>query len=226
MGVARTPGRPPGYHAPVDPQRLLALLRDLLDRTGPAAPLLLFLASFIEYVFPPFPGDAMVVLGAWYATHGMLSWPTTFAAVTLGALVGATVDWRLGRWLGARLEARASLPGNALDRAKLERFEAAYRKWGGLFLVANRFLPGIRAFFFLAAGASHIPLWEVLLFGGISAALWNALLLGVGAFMARNLEEMVGLFERYTSWATAAVALAALAAVAAWLWRRRAGKRK
>jgi len=194
------------------------MLAELLDRTGPAAPLLLFLAAFVEYVFPPFPGDLLVVLGAWYATHGQLSWPVTFAAVTAGAVLGAAVDWRVGRWLGARIGARAA--AGRLNREQVERFEAAYRRWGGLLLAANRFLPGIRAFFFVAAGASGIPLWEVLLYGGLSAALWNGLLLAAGAYMAGNLEELIGLVERYNTVALALLA-GALVLGGLWLWRRR-----
>lgn len=206
----------------MDPARLTELLRQLLERTGPAAPALLFLAAFLEYVFPPFPGDLLVVLGAWYATHGELSWPVTFAAVTAGAVCGAAADWRLGRWLGARIDERAGR-GRVLglDRAQVERFEALYRRYGPLFLVANRFLPGVRAFFFLAAGASHIPLWEVLLFGGLSAAAWNGLLLAGGAYAARNLEELVQLFDRFTRGAWLALGAAALAGLLAWWWRRR-----
>jgi len=205
----------------VDLQRLHGLLSDLLARTGSAAPLLLFFAAFIEYLFPPFPGDALVVLGAWYATHGQLSWPVTYLSVTAGALCGAALDWRIGRWLGARIDARAA--AGRLDRGAVERFEAGYRRWGPAFLVANRFLPGIRGLFFLAAGAAHIPLWEVLLFGGLSAAIWNALLLAAGAFMARNVEELLRLFHRYTSAAALALALVAAAALVAWAWRRRRG---
>jgi len=194
------------------------ILAELLSRTGPAAPLLLFLAAFIEYVFPPFPGDLLVVLGAWYATHGALSWPVTFAAVTLGAVLGAAVDWRVGRWLGARIDERAA--AGRLDRQRVLRFEAAYRRWGGLLLVANRFLPGIRAFFFLAAGASGIPLWEVLLYGGLSAALWNGLLLAAGAYLVRNQHELVELVGRYNT-AVVGLLLLALLAGALWLWRAR-----
>jgi len=202
----------------VDARRLAEMLADLLNRTGPAAPLLLFLAAFVEYVFPPFPGDLLVVLGAWYATHGRLSWPVTFVAVTGGAVVGAAVDWRVGRWLGARIGERAA--AGRLDRQQVERFEAAYRRWGGLLLVANRFLPGIRAFFFVAAGASGIPLWEVLLFGGLSAVLWNGLLLAAGAYLARNQEELIGLVERYNMVVLALLGLALLVG-GLWLWRRR-----
>jgi membrane-associated protein len=203
----------------MDAPAVAAWLSELLARTGPAAPLLLFFAAFIEYVFPPFPGDGLVVLGAWYATHGKLSWPLTFATVTAGAMAGAAVDYAFGRWLGARIEERAA--AGKVDRARVERFERSYRRWGGLFLVANRFLPGIRAFFFVAAGASRIPLSEVLLFGGISAALWNGLLLAAGAYLARNTAELLDLFARYDTVASSALVLAGAALLASWWWRRR-----
>lgn len=193
--------------------RAAALLSDVVARTGPFAPAVLFGASFVEYVFPPFPGDTVVLLGAWYAARGMLSWPAAFVAVTAGAVVGAWVDWRIGRALAPALEARAVVRG-PLDGGRLARFDAAYRRYGGLLLVANRFLPGIRAFLFVAAGAARLPLGRVLLLGGLSAALWNALLLAVGALLVRNLGEMVAFFERYTraAWWVMALAVAVLAA--------------
>ncbi len=179
---------------PVD--RLATFLADVVVHTGPFAPVVLFGASFVEYVFPPFPGDTIVILGAWYALHGAISWPGAFSAVTLGAVAGAWLDWWVGRSLAPGLSVRAARRG-PLDAARLARFESAYRRWGGLLLVANRFLPGLRAFLFVAAGAARIPLRKVLLLGGLSAALWNALLLAVGALIARNLAEMSAILDRY-----------------------------
>ena len=205
--------------------RLTQALADAITRTGPAAPAILFFASFIEYVFPPFPGDLIVVLGAWYAVQGLISWPATFAATTIGALAGAWIDWRVGRTLGRHLEQRAHHPTvihRLLTEERLAQFDEGYRRWGGLLLVANRFFPGIRAFFFLAAGASGIPLPRVLLLGGVSAALWNALLLTVGALVARNVGDLVAIFERYTTAAWIAVVAVGIALPVAWLWRRRA----
>ena len=208
--------------ASVDAADLVRRLDAVLAKAGPAAPLVLFLASLLEYVFPPVPGDAIAVLGGWYATHGGLSWAVLFSALSLGALAGTAFDWRLGRWLGARLDHRAAV--GRLDRDRLERFERAYRRWGGLLLVANRFLPGIRAFFFLAAGATGIPLWKVLLYGGISAALWNVLLLGAGAMLARNEMELLALFARYDT--VAWIVLLAGCAIAIFVWLRRRARRQ
>ncbi len=203
----------------VDLDRLTATLAEVLARTGPCAPAVLFFASFIEYVFPPFPGDTIVLLGAWYAVRGSVSWPMAFVAVTAGAMAGAWIDWAVGRALAPVLSTRAARRG-FLDAERLAEFEAAYRRWGGLLLVANRFLPGIRAFLFVAAGASGIPIGRVLLLGGISAALWNALLLAVGALVVHSFAQLADLMARYTHAAWVVLAVGGVL-VLAWLYRKR-----
>lgn len=202
--------------------RIASELGELLGHTGPAAPAILVLASFIEHVFPPFPGDLLIVLGAWYAVQGVLSWPTTFAAVTCGALAGAALDHAVGRWLAPRLDRRAGR--GPLSAASLARFLDAYRRWGPWLLVLNRFLPGLRAFVFVAAGAAGIPLARVLLLGGLSAVLWNGLLLAAGALLVRSLPELTELFQTYSSaaWAVVAGGIALLALGALVRWRRQA----
>ena len=194
-------------------ERVVAALSEALARTGPAAPAILFLGSLVEYVFPPFPGDTLVVLGAWYAVNGKISWPLAFAAVTAGAVAGAWIDYRIGVALGAALE-RGAMRRGPITLEHVRRVEAGYARWGAWFLLANRFLPGIRAFLFVGAGAARLPVGKVLLWGGISAAAWNALLLLVGAFLVSNLSEFVGWLERYTAlaWMFMAVAAALLLA--------------
>jgi membrane protein DedA with SNARE-associated domain len=201
-------------------QALVEALRSAAAVTGPWAPLVLFLATFVEHVFPPFPGDLFVVLGAWYAVQGELSWPALLLFSTAGALAGAWVDHRVGAWLGHRLDLRSGR-SRLLPTERLMAFEAAYRRWGPWLLVLNRFMPGIRAFLFLAAGASGLPVRRVLLLGGLSAVAWNALLLLMGGVLAHNLDELVSLVDRYMRVAGAALAAAALLLVLRALWRRR-----
>jgi membrane protein DedA with SNARE-associated domain len=195
-------------------ERVVATLSEALAETGPAAPAILFLGSLVEYVFPPFPGDTLVVLGAWYAVNGKISWPVAFVAVTAGAVVGAWIDYRIGVSIGAALERGAKRRG-LVTLEHVRRVEAGYARWGEWFLLANRFLPGIRAFLFVGAGAARLPVGKVLLWGGISAAAWNALLLLVGALLVSNLSEFVHWLERYT-----AVAWVLMAVVAAFLVAR------
>ena len=210
-------------------QGLAAALSDALSRASPVAPAILLGATLVEYVFPPFPGDLVVVLGAWWVVQGHVSWAAAFAAVTAGALAGAWIDWQVGAWIGRRLERRAALPTvvhRVLTVERMAQFEASYQRWGGLLIAANRFLPAVRAFLFVAAGAARVPLRKVLLLGALSAIAWNALLLGAGALVARNLDDLVLLFDRYTRAASTLIGAAAVVLGAAWLLRRRAARRR
>jgi membrane protein DedA with SNARE-associated domain len=204
-------------------ERVVAVLSEALARTGPAAPAILFLGSLVEYVFPPFPGDTLVVLGAWYAVRGDISWAMAFGATTAGAMAGAWIDYRVGVALGAAVERDAGRRG-LLTLENVRRVEAGYARFGAWFLLANRFLPGIRAFLFVAAGAARLPLRRVLLWGGISAAAWNALLLLVGAYLVSNLDEFLGWLERYT--AVAWVAMGGVAVAIALVLALRARRRR
>ena len=204
----------------MDFDRFATALGEVLAHTGRAAPAILVLASFVEYVFPPFPGDLVVVLGAWYAVEGKVSWPVAFVAVTAGAVLGCFVDYAAGRWLAPRLALRASHRG-PLSAERLHRFVAAYRRWGPALLVVNRFLPGVRGFIFVGAGAARLPLAQVLVLGGLSAAIWNALLLAAGRLLVGSLPELLELVRRFSEAAWMAMGAVTLAA-AIWIWRRRA----
>lgn len=208
-------------------QELTDVLTQAAALTGPWAPLVLFGATFVEHVFPPFPGDLLVVLGAWYAVNGELSWPLLLLFGTAGAVAGAWVDHRVGLMLGRRLDQRAG-HSRLLPPERLAAFEASYRRWGSWLLLGNRFLPGVRAFIFVAAGASGVPARRVMVLGGLSALLWNGLLLAAGGLVAHNLAELLDLVDRYMRLAgvVMALGLAALLLRAALRWRRerRAGQ--
>jgi len=150
-------------------------------------------------------------------------------AATAGAVAGAWLDHAVGVALGRRLDRRVAAGGprssRLLSAAQLQAFEAAYRRWGMWLILANRFMPGVRAFLFVAAGAFGLPRGRVLLLGGLSAAIWNGLLLLAGGLLARSADELVALVERSTMVTGGLVALVALALLLRLLWRRRKGAR-
>lgn len=67
-----------------------------------------------------------------------------------------------------------------------------------MYLAVNRFLPALRAFFFVGAGLSRMNVVTVIVFGGLSAAVWNALLMAIGYAVGSNWEVLRELAERYT----------------------------
>ena len=140
------------------------------------------LAALVEYLFPPFPGDTLVVLGGAWAGRGEHSLWGALVALTLGSLVGMSLTWRLGRGLAGRLKtAPESARVLGLPVGQIRKTQTLMREKGGWLLLFNRFLPSFRSVLFVAAGASEVPLGRTLLLGGVSSLAFNALLLGAGA---------------------------------------------
>jgi membrane protein DedA with SNARE-associated domain len=176
------------------------------------------LAAFcaIEYLFPPFPGDFAVIAGAFLVAARGWSLAPVLASTTAGSLVGASAHLALGRWLSRRRWDPKGPRGQKLlaaIRATVERFD----RHGAAYLALNRFLPGIRSVFFLAAGWSGMPVPKALGWGAVSALVWNLLLVGAAFLVGRRIDVL----ERILRGWSIAVWIAIAIAIAVWLVRHR-----
>jgi membrane protein DedA with SNARE-associated domain len=177
---------------------MFAALDELIRALGPWGYPLFAVAALLEYVFPPFPGDSIVVLGGAWAARGERSQALLFVALMVGNLAGIAAMWRVGRAIAGPL--RSAPEAGRLFGIKvshLRRAQTAMREKGTMLLVANRFLPSFRSVLFLAAGASDVPLRRALTWGGLSAGLFNGLLVAVGAAVGNNAEAIAEFFRRF-----------------------------
>jgi membrane protein DedA with SNARE-associated domain len=171
----------------------------------------LALAALVEYLFPPFPGDSVSLLGGASVALGERSWPLVLLALMAGSVVGILLNWRVGLAIGARVERLPEgrlMPG--VTHAQVRRAQELMRTRGALLLVVNRFLPSFRAVLFIAAGASEMPLWRVLSLGTISALAWNGLLVAVGMALGDHADRIELFLRRYETFALSAFALICL----------------
>lgn len=204
------------------------ILQELVQSTGAHALWILFGASLMEYVFPPFPGDTVTLLGAYYSVVGVLPIPLVFGAVTSGSVVGSAFNYWVGLKLRGFSEKREAFPFpfRWLSIEKLRNIQESWRRRGDLLILFNRFFPGIRGLFFVAAGMGQIHFRRVMILGAISAAIWNSLLLGLGYLVGANLEELERYLQAYSTIAWTVLALLVLLFVVRALWRRRRSRRE
>ena len=195
------------------------LLAWLQRSEGPLGYVVVGLASLVEYVFPPFPGDTVAVFGAFLAITAGYRVVWVYLALNVGAVTGGMAAYAFGRWIRSR---RADRPPRFLRgqqaRHALNVTLARFERHGSAYLALNRFVPALRAFFFVAAGMAGLSAWKVALWGAVSACAWNALLLAVGWYLGDNFERLRSLVETYSWVALGIVALAI--AFMVWRWRR------
>ena len=167
---------------------------------GPAhwAYLLVASASGVEYVFPPIPGDTVALFAVALAVRAQLHWFAVYCSMTLGALLGGLVAWGFGVWLAHHEAHWPSFMKTPAATRALDAVRRGYARHGAMYLAVNRFLPALRAFFFVGAGLSRMSAGAVVVYGGLSALVWNALLLGVGYLVGSNWEVLVDIASRYT----------------------------
>lgn len=188
----------------------------------PVAWIVVFLSAAFEYVFPPFPGDTVVLAGAFlvYARD----WPLAlvFLAICLGSIAGMIVDYAFGRWIASRdLRWRMASPRWAKIGLQLDRVLPYFARCPERYLVVNRFLPSIRGLFFVAAGMTSVTLWRVVVFGGLSAVIWNTLLFVLGGWIGANWESLASVLSTYNRVMWALVVAVILTLIARSVWRRR-----
>jgi membrane protein DedA with SNARE-associated domain len=174
------------------------------------------LLTLAETVFPPIPSEIVLPLAGFLAEQGEMNFFFVFISATLGAYVGALLLYWLGAAIGEErtISLMSKLP--LVDRHDFEKASGWFHRHGRPAVFFGRLLPGVRSLISLPAGASHMPIavFSVFTIGG--SAVWNGLLIGLGAALGTQYE----LIDKY-SWLLDLVIYAAIAALLAWLIIRR-----
>ena len=184
-------------------QELIELADEWIQNLGAWSYVAMVFAAFVEYVFPPFPGDSMVAIGGAFAWRTGQSWLGVWVAVIFGNALGIALQHRIGCFLAKRIQNTEpgwivrKLIDRGLSEERITAMQERIRKHSVMMLLVNRFMPSLRALVFLAAGASGLSLKKTLGWGVFGSLIWSAFILGIGAWAGGNAERMLGLLKRY-----------------------------
>ena len=150
--------------------------------------LILFFVIFMEtgFVVTPFlPGDSLIfAAGAFSARPGSpLNIVVLFPLLCLAAVVGDTVNYWVGHYIGPR-----AFSGNIrwLKKEYLDRTHAFFEKHGGKTIILARFIPIIRTFAPFVAGVGEMTYWRFITYNVVGGILWVALF-SFGGYFFGNL---------------------------------------
>ncbi|MEI7661666.1 MAG: VTT domain-containing protein [Bacteroidota bacterium] len=143
-----------------------------------------------------FPGDALLF------TAGLLCgsnlsvnlWLLVFS-VALAAIAGNFLGFFTGKFLGKRLFLKKDT--FFFKQRHLEKSHAYYEKYGGVAIIGGRFIPVVRTFVPILAGAIDLELWKFTVFNVSGAVLWAATLIPLGYFIGRKIPASVDNIEYF-----------------------------
>jgi len=203
------------------PELLVTTAKDLLDliTTHGAIWFYLFLyASCVaEGLFPPYPGDTVILLGGFFASVGRLDFFLVFFLSAAGSLTAAMVLYYLGKMKGRKIFSK----GKILNSALLERIERWYRRWGDKLILGSRFLTGIRSAVALTAGVGNVRPRIMVIYSLISISLWNGMIIVTAAVLGKNWRTLYHLLVIYNRIVLTLVALAIILGLIVYLIRKK-----
>lgn len=158
----------------------------------------------IESSFIPFPSEVVIPPAAFVANQpDSVLYATDVYAInvliivmfgTLGAMLGAIINYYLSRWLGRPIiyKFADSKLGHLclLSGVKIERAEVYFRDHGNISTFIGRFIPGIRQLISIPAGLSKMKMLPFLLYTFLGAFIWNCVLALLGYLAAGNIDTI------------------------------------
>lgn len=130
-------------------------------------------------VFPFLPGDSLLFIAGAFSANGTLDLMVLNVTLIASAVIGNTVNYLIGRYLGRRFNVREF---RWLDKNALDKTHAFYEKHGGKTIILARFLPIVRTFAPFVAGVSEMTFTKFQLFNVVGASLWVISLTVAGYF--------------------------------------------
>lgn len=147
----------------------------------------------LESTVIPVPSELVVSPAAYHAAGGNINIFLVILFATLGADVGASINYLAGYYLGRPIIYRFanSKWGKMclLNQEKVEKSEKYFYDHGIVATLTGRLLPGIRHLISIPAGLAKMKYWQFLLYTTIGAGCWNCILAALGWYLHSMVPE-------------------------------------
>lgn len=193
-----------------------SLLGGLLNNLNYGTILFLML---LESTVVPVPSELVVSPAAYHAAGGNLNVWLVILFATIGADLGASINYAAGYWLGRPIIYRFanSRLGHLclLNQEKVEKSEHYFNDHGAVATITGRLIIGIRHLISIPAGLAKMNYWRFLLYTTIGAGVWHAILAALGWYLhsivpESELNDRIVEYGDYIKWIIIALVIAGI----------------
>ncbi|MCX7879259.1 MAG: DedA family protein [Ignavibacteria bacterium] len=187
--------------------------------------LLLFVAfffSYIENILPPTPSDVIVLFLGSLVSFGRVEFLPLLIVTTFGSTSGFLTMFIIGKTIGERVIDKNRF--KFLKPEYIQKVRTWFGKYGYWVVAGNRFLSGTRAVVAFAAGVAELSTVKSTFFAGISAFVWNFLIIYAGVSLGANWESALYFLKIYWRVILAVIVLALLFYFGVKLFSKKASK--
>lgn len=179
-----------------------------------------FFLMMLESTVIPVPSELVVSPAAYHAAGGNLNIWLVILFSTLGADLGATINYVVAYFVGRPVVYKFanSKLGHLflLNQQKVEKSEKYFYDHGMVATITGRLIPGIRHLISIPAGLAKMPYMWFLLYTTLGAGVWNCILAALGWYLhaivpESQLNDKIMEYGDYIKWTIIALVLVAVA---------------
>ena len=179
----------------------------------------IFILMLLESTVVPVPSELVVSPAAYHAAGGHLNVLLVVLFATIGADVGASINYVAAYFLGRPIiyKFANSHIGHLclLNQEKVEKSEKYFYDHGVVATLTGRLIPGIRHLISIPAGLAKMPYWKFLLYTTIGAGVWHSILAALGWYLHSfvpedQLNDKLTEYGEYIKWGIIAIVLVAI----------------
>jgi len=144
---------------------------------------LLFLIIFVEtgvVVMPFLPGDSLLFVVGAMCGVGLMDYSITVPLLLAAAILGNQSNYTIGRYFGPKVFHWED--SRYFNRKAFNQAHAFYEKYGGITIVAARFMPFLRTFAPFVAGVAEMTRSKFTFYDVLGGALWVGGIVTAGYF--------------------------------------------
>jgi membrane-associated protein len=144
---------------------------------------LLFLIIFVEtgvVVMPFLPGDSLLFVVGAMCGVGLMSYPLSVGLLFAAAVLGNQSNYAIGRYFGPKVFKWED--SRLFNKAAFDSAHAFYEKYGGITIIAARFMPFLRTFAPFVAGVAQMTRTKFTFYDVTGGALWVGGIITIGYF--------------------------------------------
>lgn len=134
---------------------------------------LLFVIIFVEtgvVVMPFLPGDSLLFVVGALCGAGLMSLPLAMTLLIVAAILGNQSNYAIGKYFGPKVFQWEN--SRFFNKRAFEQAHAFYEKYGGITIVAARFMPFLRTFAPFVAGVAQMSRAKFTFYDVTGALLW------------------------------------------------------
>ncbi|RCX20062.1 membrane protein DedA with SNARE-associated domain [Anaerobacterium chartisolvens] len=176
---------------------IIEFLKEFVEKNVFLVYFILFISSVLQMVFPPHPGDTILVFGGYVTTLGIFySFPTVFLNAMAGTVLGSIVIYIFGYNKGSDVF-KYRLIKRYVDEKHRKRADRIFKKYGVYAIVISKFVPGVNAIMLLMAGMFKVRRRDVYLSVVASTVVHHTLALLLGRFIGNNISRINSVLKTY-----------------------------